>query len=155
MQIMTSQSRSVICVLEKVWFKGDDNYYYPCTISNDAVLGVPLWTVHDDLKQTMVPDNTIDIGNQRIGFAFWLKSAPEPVGDGLYHQIILTATDPPDVGYVWTDYAQTSTAPTVYRTVNQARVDGGLYLSDPAQHHKFTIAGGIFTDADQGTTIPL
>lgn len=133
---------------DKLYVAADDTGdWYEVGFTFDSVLGIYLWNI----GTSSLPSGTVNVSDRVIGSTLW---KPDPLGT--WHQMVMTETDPA-IGYAWTDYAQTGTAPTATRRVPRARADDGIYIVDVdgAQIHKMGITGGLWAELNQGTSIPL
>jgi hypothetical protein len=146
--ILHQLSRARLAVTQGLWFQ-DGSDYYRARVALDSMTGAYLWTTQGP---EVCPTDSVNIADLKCGPTFWMLGE-----DNTYHAFRMTATDPPVMGFAWTDFEQTSTRPVPLRTVRNARVDGGLYITDSygEQFHKMTISGALFTEENQGVTIPL
>ena len=157
--VMTANTRSTLCVTKAIDILGDDGNYHRFTLTLFG--GVPTWTEIDAEPGGLAASNSVNIsgghkGSGVIGTAFYIFCQD----DGLYHQFTMEPFDPNDFDnsvFIWTDYSQSATRPTVYRIVPYARADAGLYLKDAngKELHKMSVIGGIFSEETQGVTFPL
>jgi len=139
-------------VTESLWVKGDTGRYHESRPILDQAFGVVLWSV-DSVGTGDYPEDAIDIGGRNIGTAFLMRSAD----DGLVHQFVMTPGDPDGSVFFWTDYAQFAAPAVARRRVRNARVENGLYIVDTSgsQLHKMSVIGGLWSEENQGYSIPL
>lgn len=129
----------------------DDGYYYTVGMQYDPVLGIYLWSVGTYGPQA--PDHSVNISSRVLGPAYFTQD-----NTGTWHTFVMTSTDPPTFGYVWTDVSQfTTPAPAVFRRGANFRADDGVYVTDidGSQIHKMGVTGGMWSELNQGYTIPL
>jgi hypothetical protein len=128
----------------------DDGNWYDVGMKYDPVLGVYLWSV--GLYGATAPDRSVNVSDHLLGPAYFCQD-----DTGVWHAFIMTPTDAPMPGYVWTDVDQFTVSPLVYRTGRNLRADDGLYMTDisGAQIHKMGVSGGFWSELNQGYTIPL
>lgn len=135
-----------MAILEILYVRGDDDdLVYSAGLSFDSGLGIYLWSV--GLHGSDMPRNTVNISDRVIGSAFFMRD-----GDEDWHTFMMTPTDPPIFGYVWTDYAQSASTPVAASRRRIARCDNGLYVIDSAgeQIHKMGVTGGLWSELNQG-----
>lgn len=149
MSQLWSQSHGRLCILDSLWIRDDaDSSYFEYGLEGTP----PVWTATTGVS-TLAPESTVNVSTEMLGTAFYMYSAD----DGLYHRFVMTATNEPDTIYIWTDAEQLSTAPSLYRTVKQARMDDGFYMVDEkgALIHKMGQDSGTFAELNQGLVVPL
>lgn len=150
--ILNTGAGGEVGVLENLYVRGDDDgLWYSCGLTFDSGLGIYLWSVGGS-GSTSVPSNSVNISDRVIGDSYFQRDA-----DNTWHQFIMTPTDPPTFGYVWTDTNQSVAIPGVRRRIRNLRAEDGLYITDSegSQIHKMGVTSGLWSELTQGYSIPL
>lgn len=143
--------RGSVASLGSLYVRGDDDgLWYSAGLAFDSFLGIYLWSVG---LAGSPPSPSFNISDRVIGSAYFAKD-----GNNNWHTFNMTPVDVPTVpGFVWTDVDQSSTRPHVFSIRPNLRADDGLYITDMGgeQIHKMGVTGGLWSELNQGYTIPL
>lgn len=142
--------RGSVAALGSLYVRGDDDgLWYSAGLSYDSGLGIYLWSVG---AAGSLPHPSFNISDRVLGAAYFAQD-----GDGIWHTFNMTATDIATPGYVWTDTDQSASRPSVFSMRPNLRADDGLYIVDldGAQIHKMGVSGGLWSELNQGYSIPL
>lgn len=148
--ILNTGTTGEIGVLENLYIRGDDDgLWYEAGMVYDSGLGIYLWSV--GLYGSSPPSNSVNISDRVIGDSYFHRD-----GTNQWHQFTMTPTDP-FMAYVWTDSNQSIVVPGVQRRLRKVRAEDGLNIVDQSgdQIHKMGVTGGLWSELNQGYSIPL
>lgn len=137
MNVLRSSTLGSVAASNGVWVLGDDGIYYHFIVSGG------IWT--NDKTSSVVPDATRNFSGQAVGTAVYIGG----------HQFVMAQSGAENI-YIWQDTGN-SLSGAIAVTVSDARFDHGLNIIDVDgyQIHKMMPLSGIWSEANQGNSLPL